>query len=91
MKSSTYLRSWALEQWPENTQVNLAEELTPLKALIRAQCERAIAAGIDPDAIDIIEEDGLRGSVIASSPSTDSQSRRICLLTRGLPLISPRQ
>ena len=60
MKSSTNVRSWALKRWPENTQVNLAEELTSLKALVRAQCERAIAAGIDPDAIDIIEEDGLR-------------------------------
>jgi hypothetical protein len=28
-------RLWALEQWPENTQVNLAEELPSLKALIR--------------------------------------------------------
>jgi G2/mitotic-specific cyclin 1/2 len=60
MKSSTNVCSWTLEQWPENMQVNLAEELTSLKALIRAQCERAIAAGIDPDVIDIIEEDGLR-------------------------------
>ncbi|KAI0284609.1 cyclin-like protein [Russula aff. rugulosa BPL654] len=60
MKVSTYVRSWALERWPENTQVNLAEELPSLKALIRAQRERAIAAGIDPDAIDIMEEGGLR-------------------------------
>ncbi|KAI9508085.1 cyclin-like protein [Russula earlei] len=59
MKASTYVRSWALERWPENTQVNLAEELSSLKALIRAQRERAIAAGIDPDAIDIMEEGGL--------------------------------
>jgi hypothetical protein len=56
MKSSTYVRSWALERWPENTQVNLAEELPLLKALIRAQRERATAAGIDPDAIGIMEE-----------------------------------
>ncbi|KAI0264671.1 cyclin-like protein [Gloeopeniophorella convolvens] len=55
MKASTYVRAWALERWPENTQVNLAEELPSLKALIRAQRERAIAAGIDPDAIDMIE------------------------------------
>ncbi|KAH9962188.1 cyclin-like protein [Russula dissimulans] len=61
MKASTYVRSWALERWPENTQVNLAEELPSLKALIRAQRERAIAAGIDPDAIDIMEEGGLQG------------------------------
>ena len=60
MKSSTYVRWWALERWPENTQVNLAEELPSLKALICAQRERAITAGIDPDAIDIIEEGRLR-------------------------------
>ncbi|KAH9974140.1 cyclin-like protein [Lactifluus volemus] len=60
MKASTYVRSWALERWPENTQVNLAEELPSLKALIRAQRERAIAAGIDPDAINIMEEGGLQ-------------------------------
>jgi len=60
MKASTYVRSWALERWPENTSVNLAEELPSLKALIRAQRERAIAAGIDPDAIDIMGEGGLR-------------------------------
>ncbi|KAI9459180.1 cyclin-like protein [Lactarius psammicola] len=60
MKASTYVRSWALERWPENTQVNLAEELPSLKALIRAQRERAIAAGIDPDAIDMMEEGGLQ-------------------------------
>lgn len=45
---------WALEQWPENTQVNLAEELPSLKALIHVQRERAIAAGIDPDVIDFL-------------------------------------
>ena len=55
-----YIRSWALERWPENTQVNLAEEFPSLKAVIRAQCGRAIAAGLDPDAIDIMEEGGLR-------------------------------
>ncbi|KAF8273709.1 cyclin-like protein [Lactarius quietus] len=60
MKASTYVRAWALERWPENTQVNLAEELPSLKALIRAQRERAIAAGIDPDAIDMMEEGGLQ-------------------------------
>jgi hypothetical protein len=38
----------------------VTEELPSLKALIRAQRERAIAAGIDPDAIDIMEEGGLR-------------------------------
>ena len=54
------MRSWALERWPENTSVNLAEELPSLKALIRAQRERAIAAGIDPDAIDMMEEGGLQ-------------------------------
>jgi hypothetical protein len=41
------------------TQVNLAEELPSLKVLIRAQHEHAIAAGIDPDAIDFMEEGGL--------------------------------
>lgn len=55
------MRSWARERWPENTQVSLAEELPSLKALIRAQRERAIAAGIDPDAIDIMEDGGLQG------------------------------
>ena len=55
-----YVRSWALEQWPENTQVNLAEELPSLKTLIRAQCGRATATGLDPDAINIMEEGGLR-------------------------------
>jgi len=55
------VRSWARERWPENTQVSLAEELPSLKALIRAQRERAIAAGIDPDAIDIMEDGGLQG------------------------------
>lgn len=54
------MRAWALERWPENTTVNLAEELPSLKALIRAQRARAIAAGIDPDAIDIMEEGGLQ-------------------------------
>lgn len=54
------MRTWALERWPENTIVDLAEELPSLKALIRAQRERAIAAGIDPDAIDIMEEGGLQ-------------------------------
>ena len=53
------MRAWALERWPESTTVNLAEELPSLKALIRAQRARAIAAGIDPDAIDIMEEGGL--------------------------------
>jgi hypothetical protein len=48
------VRTCALEHWPESTQVNLAEELPSLKALIRAQRERVIAADIDPDVIDII-------------------------------------
>ena len=61
-------------------QVNLAEELTLLKVLIRAQCERVIATGIDPDAIDIMEEGGLQDQSIASSPPTVSRSQRICLL-----------
>jgi G2/mitotic-specific cyclin 1/2 len=56
MKSSTYICLWALERWPENTQVNLAEELPSLKAVICAQHEHVITAGIDPDAIDIMEE-----------------------------------
>jgi hypothetical protein len=60
MKASTYVRSWALERWPENTQVNLAEELPSLKVLIRAQRERAIVAAIGPDAVDIMEKGGLR-------------------------------
>jgi hypothetical protein len=60
MKESTCVRSWALERWPENKQVNLAEGPPSLKAPIRAQCERAIAAGIDPDVINIMEEGGLR-------------------------------
>jgi len=63
---SWQVRTCALEHWPESTQVNLAEELPSLKALIRAQRERVIAADIDPDVIDIIE-DGL-GSVRASWP-----------------------
>ena len=47
------------KQWPENTTVNLAEELPLLRALIRAQHACTIATGIDPEAIDIMEEGGL--------------------------------
>ena len=47
------------ERWPENTTVNLAEELPSLRALIRTQRACAIAAGINPEAIDIMEEGGL--------------------------------
>ena len=47
------------ERWPENTTVNLAEELPLLRALICAQCVCAIAAGTNPEAIDIMEEGGL--------------------------------
>jgi hypothetical protein len=56
-----HARGWALERWPENAQVNLAEELPSLKALIRTAREHAIAASIDPDAIDMMEEGGLQG------------------------------
>jgi hypothetical protein len=40
-----YVHLWALERWPENTQVNLAEEIPSLKALVSAQREHAIATG----------------------------------------------
>jgi len=47
------------EQWPENMTVNLAEELPSLKVLICAQRACVIATGIDPEAINIMEEGGL--------------------------------
>lgn len=53
------MRAWALERWSENTIANLVEELPSLKALIHAQCAHAIVAGIDPDAINTMEEGGL--------------------------------
>jgi len=50
-QASTFVRDWAIQRWEESTQVRLADELPSLKALIRASRERAIAAGIDPDAL----------------------------------------
>ena len=83
MKSSTYVRLWAFERWPENTQVNLAEEIPSLKALIRAQREHAIAAGIDPDAIGIMEgprraDCGTSHSFFASNCQSISTHLFIC-------------
>jgi len=75
----------------KNTQVSLAEELPSLKALIRAQRERAIAAGIDPDAIDIMEDGGAAGSAIACWPPPSVNLDASVNITRHLPLISPRQ
>jgi hypothetical protein len=49
-----------LERWPENAQLNLAEEIPLLKALILAAHEHATAAGIDPDVIDMMEEGRLQ-------------------------------
>lgn len=38
------MREWALDRWPESTQVALASELPALKAEIRMARERAMAA-----------------------------------------------
>ncbi|KAI0042338.1 A/B/D/E cyclin [Auriscalpium vulgare] len=47
-KTSSFVREWALERWPENVPVNLVDELPSLKALIRAARTRAVEAGLDP-------------------------------------------
>ncbi|XP_006463948.1 hypothetical protein AGABI2DRAFT_194588 [Agaricus bisporus var. bisporus H97] len=39
-KSSIYMREWALDRWPEETQVNLAQELPRLKVEIRIEREQ---------------------------------------------------
>ncbi|KAF9445675.1 hypothetical protein P691DRAFT_795336 [Macrolepiota fuliginosa MF-IS2] len=39
-KSSIYMREWALDRWPEETQVNLAHELPRLKVEIRIEREQ---------------------------------------------------
>ncbi|TFY79540.1 hypothetical protein EWM64_g4472 [Hericium alpestre] len=51
LKASAFVREWALQRWEENTVVDLEVELPALKALVRAARERAIAEGIDPDAM----------------------------------------
>lgn len=38
-KSSVYMRTWALTRWPENTQVDLAQELPRLKVEIKLHRE----------------------------------------------------
>ena len=38
-QSSVYMRTWALTRWPENTQVDLAEELPRLKVEIKLHRE----------------------------------------------------
>jgi hypothetical protein len=53
------VHAWALEQWLENMIANLVEELPSLKALIHTQCIHMIVTGINPDAINIMEEGGL--------------------------------
>lgn len=71
-------------------QANLAEELPSLKALIRVQGERALAAASTQTRLTSWRREGcgIRHRLLAS---TVSQSRRICLFTRNHPLISPRQ
>ncbi|KAL9709903.1 G2/mitotic-specific cyclin [Leucoagaricus gongylophorus] len=47
-KSSIYMREWALDRWPEETQVNLTHELSRLKVEIRLereQIERQLEVG----------------------------------------------
>jgi len=43
LKASTFVRAWALERWPEGTQVSLQDDVIVLKAEIRAYRERALA------------------------------------------------
>ncbi|KAI0065251.1 hypothetical protein BV25DRAFT_1927886 [Artomyces pyxidatus] len=52
MKASPFERKWALNRWEENTLVHLESELPSLNALTGAARDRAIAAGLDPDAMD---------------------------------------
>jgi len=45
LKSSVWVREWALERWAEGTQVVLTDELPALKAQIRAARKRAALHG----------------------------------------------
>lgn len=59
LKASTFVRAWALERWPEGTQVSLKDDLPVLKAEIRAYEERALAGaenGVAEAEYDEVEE-----------------------------------
>ncbi|KAA1476587.1 A/B/D/E cyclin [Dentipellis sp. KUC8613] len=49
MKSSAFVRDWAIQHWTEGTLVDLEAELPTLKRENRLARERAIAEGLDPD------------------------------------------
>ncbi|TFK49439.1 hypothetical protein OE88DRAFT_1663020 [Heliocybe sulcata] len=65
LKASTFVQAWALERWPEGTQVTLKDDLAVLKAEIRAYRERTEAgaengvaeAEYDEAAVGEFEED----------------------------------
>ncbi|KDQ60187.1 hypothetical protein JAAARDRAFT_56150 [Jaapia argillacea MUCL 33604] len=45
MKASTFVRAWALDKWPEGSQVSLKDELPGLREEISVERERMAAAG----------------------------------------------